>query len=97
MAPGGRESRAQCTAETGLRNLPGGFFQEVLVDKRVEVPVEHSLRVPDLEARPLVLDLLVRVEHVVPNGLAPEPDVLNIAALLRQLGLAFLLRQLGEA
>ena len=67
------------------------------MDEGIEVAVQHALRITDLETRPLVLDLLVRVQDVVADRLAAEADVLDIAALLRQLGFAFLLGELGEA
>src|SRR5439155_3156560 len=36
-------------------------------DERVDLAVEHRLRVPDLEPGAHVLDQCVRLEHVVPN------------------------------
>ena len=76
--------------------MPGGLGEQVGVDEGIEIAVEHALRVPDLEARPLVLDLLVRVQDVAADPPPAEADVLDIAALLRQLGFPLLLGQLGE-
>ena len=60
------------------------------MDELVEVAVEDALRVPHLDVGAVVLDELVRVQHVAAD-LAAEAGVLGGAALLRQLRLALLL------
>src|SRR6266498_1225505 len=88
--------RHHSSARTRLDNLSCCLRQEVLVDERIEIAVEHALGISDLEARTLVLDLLIRMQNVVADRLPAEADVLDIASLLRQLRLTFLLGELGE-
>ena len=61
------------------------------MDERVEVPVEHALRVSDLVAGAVVLDELVRMEDIAADGFAAETGVGGTASLLRQHHLALLL------
>ena len=49
-----------------------------------------------LVARPMILDLLVRVEHIAAD-LTPEARVLHLAAFARELSLAPLQLQLCDA
>ena len=65
------------------------------MDEVVQVAVEDPLRVADLVARPQVLHLLVRVEHVA-SDLTSEVGLLHGASLLRELGLALLRLALGK-
>ena len=44
------------------------------MDEGIEVAVEDALRVSHLEIRALVLDLLVRVQDVVPDRFAAEAE-----------------------
>src|SRR5919204_514265 len=55
--------------------LARGLGEQVGVDEAVEVAVEDALRVPGLVVRSVVLDELVRVQHVAPDVLAAEPGV----------------------
>ena len=66
------------------------------MDEAVERAVQDGLDVPDLVVGAVVLDQLVRVEHVGAD-LTPEADVLRGAPLPRELGLALLLLELGKA
>src|SRR5512145_2979856 len=79
-----------------LDDLPRRLGEEVGVDEAVERAVEDGLRVPHLVVGAVILDQLVRVQHVR-TDLTPEADVLRRTALLRELGLPLLLLELGEA
>ena len=67
------------------RRLP----HQVRLDELVDVAVEHAVDVALLVLRAVVLDHLVRVQHVAAD-LAAEGDVLLLAADLSQLGLLLL-------
>src|SRR4051812_6476441 len=59
----------------GVSLAPGGPLAEERLDELVEVPVEDAVHVARLQAGPVVLDHLVRVQHVG-TDLRPEVDVL---------------------
>src|ERR671910_2567897 len=80
----------------GLDHLSGGLGEQIRVDEPVDVAVEDALGVPDLVAGPVVLDLLVGLEHVAANVGAPEARVGRHPAFARDLGLALLELQFGE-
>src|SRR5579862_9694153 len=71
--------------------------QQVLVDEGIQCPVEDCLRIPGLVAGAVVLDELVRMEHIAADRFPPESRVGDAAPLLRQHGLALLLGPLHEA
>src|SRR5919198_733820 len=56
----------------------GGAAAELRGHELIEVPVEHSLDVARLDARPVVLDHLVGLQHVRAD-LVPEGDVAPLA------------------
>jgi hypothetical protein len=66
------------------------------VDESVQIAVEDPLRVADLVARPQVLHLLVRVQHVA-SDLTSEVSLLHGASFFRELSLALLGRARGQA
>src|SRR5215213_9304906 len=70
--------------------------EQIRTDEAVEIAVEHALRISDLEAGAMVLHELVRLEDVAAD-LAAEADVLRLAALAGELGLALLLAELRDA
>src|SRR5215203_4844296 len=84
-------------ASAGLDHLSGSLGEQIGVDEAVDVPVQDPLGVPDLVARPMVLDLLVRLEDVAADVRASEAGVGRHTALTGDLGLALLELELGEA
>src|SRR6266498_4804566 len=90
-----RHRRWPVSAGRALQPLPCCLRQKVGVDEPVEVAVEDSLRVAHLVVGAVVLDELVRVEHIAAN-LTPEVRLLHGAALLGELGLPLLLLELGQ-
>ncbi len=66
------------------------------MDERIEIAVEDTLGIARLVLCPVVLDLLIGMQHIAAD-LTPEPGVLHLATLTRKLGLALLLLELGEA
>src|SRR5262249_28530519 len=81
---------------SALDDAAGCFREQVRLNEAVEVAVEHSLRVADLVLGAMVLDELVRVQHVAADRVAAEAHV-HVAALLGKLRFAFLLGLLGQA
>src|SRR5581483_6299377 len=71
-------------------------LQQKCAYETIEISVEHALGVPDLETGSGVLHLLIRVQDVAPDRISAESHV-HAAALACELGLALLLRLLGEA
>ena len=66
------------------------------MDERIQVPVEDSLGVSGLVARPGVLDLLVRMEDIAADPFSAEACVGGPASLLRHHRLPLLLGALDE-
>ena len=66
------------------------------MDEAVQVTVEDTLSVADLEVGPVVFDELVRMEHIAAYRIAAEAHA-DDASFLRELLLPFLLGELGEA
>src|SRR5690606_3604089 len=90
-------SPSQATRPTCLllRDAP----PQVGFDERVEVAVEDFEGIAGLEVHPVVLDELLRLQHVVPDRLAAEADLRLLAAMGGQFGVLLLLLhliQLGE-
>src|SRR5581483_11128300 len=88
--------KAESSARFGGSAAVSCRLQEICADEPVQVAVEDALGVPHLEAGACVLHLLVRMEDVAADGVAAEPHG-DAAALAGELGLALLLRLLGEA
>src|SRR2546430_3454161 len=89
-----RSLRSSLTSAPRLRPWPGSRLgppgpEQVGLDERVEVAIQHGLDVADLEPRPVVLDQLIGLERVRAD-LAAERDLLLLARELREL-LALLL------
>src|SRR5258705_12008665 len=59
----------------GCAERPARLLQQVRLDERIEVAVEHAVDVADLHLGAMVLDHLVRLQHVAAN-LAAEADFL---------------------
>src|SRR5579864_5375292 len=98
-SPTGRVDPAPMAESTGRF---GGLapvscrLQEICANEAVQVAVEHPLGVSHLEPGSRVLHLLVGVQDVAPDGVSAEAHG-DTAALTGELGLALLLRLLGEA
>src|SRR5581483_3814857 len=88
--------KAESSARFGGSAAVSCRLQEICADEAVQVAVEDALGVPHLEAGACVLHLLVRMEDVAADGVAAEPHG-DAAPLAGELGLALLLRPLGEA
>src|SRR5579863_379025 len=88
--------RAESSEPFGGSTSVSCRVQQKCANEAVQVSVEHALGVSDLHPRARVLDLLVRVQDVAPDRVSAEAHV-HAAALAGQLGLALLLRLLGEA
>src|SRR5262245_29319207 len=65
---------------------PARALHQIGFDEHVDIAVEDAVDVADLLSRAVILDELVRVQHVAAN-LAAERDLLLGAADLIQLGL----------
>src|SRR5258705_2889653 len=59
----------------GRAERPARLLQQIRLDERVEIAVEHAVDVADLHLGAMVLDHLVRLQHVAAN-LAAEADFL---------------------
>src|SRR5512138_438058 len=51
-----------------------GLLQKVRLDERIEIAVEHPIDVANLHLRAVILDHLIRLQHVAAN-LAAEPNL----------------------
>src|SRR4051812_24780958 len=78
------------------RAAAGALPAEVRLDERIEVAVEHAVDVARLVLGAQILHELVRLEHVAAD-LAAQVDALLLALDLRELGVALLLLDVGEA
>ena len=79
-----------------LDNAAGGLGKQIGVNKAVEGSVEDSLGVPDLVLGAVVLDQLVRVEHVAADRVPAEAHA-HVATLLGEFGVPLLFGLLGQA
>src|SRR5437764_941485 len=96
-----RSLRSSLPGAPRLRLLPGSRLgppgpEQVGLDERVEVAVQHGLDVADLEPRPVVLDQLIGLKRVRAD-LAAERDLLLLAGELRELLTLLLLSELEQA
>src|SRR5205823_1369394 len=96
-----RSLRSSLTGAPRRRLLPGSCLgppgpEQVGLDERVEVAVQHGLDVADLEPRPMVLDQLIGLKRVRAD-LAAERDLLLLAGELRELLALLLLSELEQA
>ena len=77
-------------------SVPLDFLHQKRLDEAVEVAIQHAVDVADLLLGAMVLDQLVRVQHVAPDLIA-EGDVLLHAADRVELRLLFLQAQIVQA
>src|SRR5262249_32561505 len=79
----------------GCAERSARLLHEVGLDERFEISIEHPVDVPDFELCSVVLDQLIRLEHITAD-LAAEADLLLGARNLLELRLLLLELQIEE-